>query len=236
MWPGSGRNPIYPPRCLLCGAAGQADLDLCPDCAAELPANPNACRHCALPLPLPAALADPVCGGCLKHPPAQDRSYAPFRYRSPIDHLLTRFKYQGSLAHGRLLADLFTWALRESGTPLPDLIVPAPMHAERLRERGMNQAAELARQVSQGLAIPWRADILTKTRPTGTQRGLSRRERRRNLRGSFDCQAHLPWRHVALLDDVVTTGATADEMARTLRRAGVREISVWAIARTPEQG
>lgn len=232
MWPRNGHPQIYPPICQLCGEQGQPTLDLCPDCTQDLPHNRNACLRCALPLP--AEGSGDICGACLKKPPIQDRTFAPFRYQSPLDHLLGRFKYQGSLSHGRLLGELLARALRASGTPLPELIIPAPMHADRLRERGLNQAAELARRVGEQLDIPWRHDLLLKHRPTETQRGLTRQERRRNLKGSFVCRGPLPWRHVALLDDVITTGATAEEMARTLKRAGVEEISVWAVARTPE--
>ena len=232
MWPINNQATLYPPTCLLCGAQGRQERDLCHECAQDLPHNPHACKHCALPLPSGSAVA--VCGFCQKRPPGFDRAFAPFRYQNPVDHLLGRFKYQGSLSHGRLLGDLFLQQLIASDAPLPEVIIPAPMHASRLRERGLNQTAELARHLSRSLNIPWRHDVLLKQRHTDTQRGLTRRQRRQNIKGSFVCEGPLPWRHVALLDDVITTGTTAEEMARSLRRAGIEEISLWAVARTPE--
>lgn len=232
MWSQNIQRLIYPPRCLLCGTQGGQALDLCNDCVQDLPHNRLACQHCALPLA--ANSNGTVCGACQKKAPGFDRAFAPFRYQSPLNHLLGRFKYRGSLSHGRLLGDLLAEAVRVSGTPLPEVIIPAPMHATRLRERGLNQTAELARHLSGRLNIPWRHDVLLKQRHTETQQGLTRQERRRNIKGSFICTKPPPWRHIALLDDVITTGMTAEEMAQTLRRAGVEEISLWAVARTPE--
>ncbi len=234
MWSKYILERIYPGRCLLCAADLQHPGDsaaLCPDCHAELPRNKHACPGCALPV---TGGTTAVCGGCQRHPPHFDRAIAAFSYLSPLDHLLGRFKHAGNLTHGRLLAELLAGHLERVGPPLPEVILPTPIHPARLRLRGFAQCTELARHLSKKMGIPWDGEALTKQRPTPPQQGLDRAARRRNVRGSFACTRDLPWRHVAVVDDVITTGSTADEMARVLRRAGVHEISIWAVARTPD--
>jgi len=218
-----------PPHCLLCGAPGERDLDLCRACAAELPRNRSCCARCALPLALPAAL----CGQCQRHPPAWDAACVPFRYAWPLDRLEARFKFGADLAAGRVLSALW---LREMPAPpsLPGLIVPVPLHASRLRERGYNQALELARPLLHAWRLPLRHDVLQRTRTTTAQTDLGAVARRRNVRGAFGVKTDITWpAHIALLDDVMTTGATAAECARVLKRAGVKRVDIWALARAP---
>lgn len=220
---------LLPPRCLLCGAAGDDDLDLCRDCAAELPRNRSCCARCALPLAQPA----PLCGRCQRQPPPWDAAWAPFRYGWPLDRLESRFKFGRDLAAGRSLAAL--WLRESAPPPLPDLILPVPLHRGRLRQRGHNQALELARPLSRGLGLPLRHDLLLRPRATSAQSELDAVARRRNVRGAFalHADARLP-DHVAIVDDVMTTGSTLAECARVLRRAGVARVVVWALARAPQ--
>ncbi|HET7931470.1 MAG TPA: ComF family protein [Rhodanobacteraceae bacterium] len=221
-------DALLPAHCLLCGARGQGHLSLCPDCAAELPRNQVCCARCALPLAVPA----PLCGRCIKRAPAWDAAWVPFRYEWPLGQLETRFKFGGDLAAGRTLSLL--WAAATHPEVLPEAIVPVPLHRSRLRRRGYNQALELARPLAKTLGRPLLPDALQRTRATAAQTDLSAIQRRRNVRGVFAVRdrAALP-AHVALLDDVFTTGATLGECARVLRRAGVQRVDVWALARAP---
>ncbi len=215
-------------RCPLCHQPGDG---LCRACHADLPHNASCCHCCALPLP-PDTPAGTLCAGCQCRAPAFDRVLAPLRYAPPVDDLISAFKYHGRLAHGRLLAEVLADTVRIAGGTLPTLLLPVPMHPSGLRERGFNQAAELARLVAADLGLAWTATQLRRLRRSQHQRGLNRADRQRNLRDAFAARGRLP-RHLALIDDVVTTGATAHEVARTLRGSGVECVEVWAVARTP---
>ncbi len=215
-------------RCPLCHRPGAG---FCPTCRAALPHNTLSCRSCALPLP-PGTPDGILCAGCQRCPPAFDRVCAPLRYGAPVDDLIAAFKYHGQLAQGRLLAGMLADAVRAAEAPLPALLLPVPMHRIALRERGFNQATELTRLVAADLDLAWSATNLRRLRHGAHQRGLNRADRQRNLRDAFAVRGRLPG-HVALIDDVVTTAATAHEIARTLRHSGVERVEVWAVARTP---
>lgn len=237
-WLNSIRSIVYPPHCCLCGGNGIQDQDICTDCKAELPWNTPACLRCALPLP-PASAAT-ICAQCLQKPPPYAAAWAALHYRHPIDWLVAQLKFNGRLAHARLLAGLMAErlrpGLRRHPENAPQVIVPVPLHPSRQRERGFNQSLELARHLSAALAIPIEAGACRRPRATAPQLGLSAAERKRNLRGAFDCDARLQDKHVGLLDDVVTTGQTVAELAQTLKRAGTAQITVWACARAPRPG
>jgi ComF family protein len=218
---------VFPPRCLLCGARGAAEWDLCDGCLADLPRNRVCCARCALPLKAAAAL----CGECIKREPPFASTFAPFEYAHPLDLLLVRLKFSRNLAAGRVLAQLALDAFAQSRIATPQAIVPVPLHRDRLRERGYNQALELARPFAAALGVPLR-EILTRSRATAAQSDLDAAARRRNVRGAFDVVGAPP-AHVALIDDVMTTGTTIRECARVLRRAGVGRIDVWVLARAP---
>ncbi len=199
--------------------------------------NRNACARCALPLPMPAAM----CGECLQHEPPFDAAFAPFVYAHPLDLLLTRLKFGRSLAAGRVLAELWVAALREALSKgrvgaMPDALVPVPLHADRLRERGYNQSLELARPLAHALGLPLLPDLLRRERATAAQTNLDAKARRKSLRGAFavaELKNAAPPARVALIDDVMTTGATLRECARTLKCAGIARVEVWPLARAP---
>jgi len=219
---------LLPSHCLLCGAHGQGALSLCPACEADMPRNAMCCARCALPLESPA----PLCGRCIKHAPPWDAAWAPFRYEWPLAQLEARFKFGGDLAAGRTLSLL--WSASRAPAAMPGAILPVPLHDSRLRRRGYNQALELARPLAKHFRVPVLRDALHRTRATHAQTELSAIQRRRNVRGAF--AANLDGRapqHVAVLDDVSTTGATLAECARVLKRAGVQRVDVWALARAP---
>lgn len=229
-WAARALRVVLPPRCLLCGAPGADGRDLCAGCAADFTPNPIRCPRCALPLPVPA----PLCGDCLKRAPPFACAWAPFGYGHPLDLLETRFKFGADLAAGRVLSSLMIERAALDMPELPELLLPVPLHEARLRARGYNQALELARPLARAFGIPLRADVLLRTRATPPQTGLDAKARRRNLRGAFAvaADASLP-AHVALFDDVMTTGATLREAAQVLRRAGVARVDAWALARAP---
>jgi len=222
---------LLPPHCLLCGQAGSDERDLCAACAADLVRNRVCCPRCALPLQTPA----PLCGECLHRAPPFATAIAPFVYASPLDQLVMRLKFGCSLAAGRVLSELWLDALGSMPPMQPQALIPVPLHADRLRERGYNQALELARPLARMFAIPLRDDVLARTRTTPAQSNLDAIERRKNLRGAFSVVegATLP-EHVAVVDDVMTTGATLHECTLTLLRAGVARVDVWALARAPK--
>jgi ComF family protein len=147
--------------------------------------------------------------------------------------LISRFKYQGDLAAGELLSDLFTHHAAFTSQPTPDVLIPMPLHPSRLKERGFNQAGLLATRLSKQLHIPVDHHACKRVRATAHQMGLNAGVRKKNLRGAFTCAESLADKSVAIIDDVVTTGATVNELASTLRRGGVRYIEVWCLARTP---
>lgn len=228
-WFGRAMRWILPPRCLLCGAEGRDARDLCADCEVALPRNDACCARCALPLGAAAAL----CGACVGKPPPWDEARVPLRYADPLDTLVLRLKFGGDLAAGRLLSQCMAASLQRDERP--DAIVPVPLSRQRLAQRGYNQALELARLVARGLRVPLASRWLQRTRDTPPQAELDAAARRANLRGAFAAPAPAALRglHLALFDDVVTTGATAGECARVLRAAGAARISLWAVARAP---
>jgi ComF family protein len=217
----------WPQRCLLCGAASEPDL-LCIACDAELPRLPPAlCRVCALPI-----TGAEICGACLNRPPHFDRVSAVFAYRFPSDALVHALKYGGNLAVARILGEALG---RTVASERADLIVPMPLSAQRLRARGFNQAHEIARAVGRATGIPVAAGICRRVIDTAAQAALPWKERARNVRGAFVCDADLSGRTVAVIDDVMTTGATLDEFAKNLRRAGALEVHGWVVARALKQ-
>jgi len=223
----SAALPRWPQDCVLCVAP--ATDALCGECERELPWLGPACPRCALPL-----APGTRCVSCTVHPPRFDAARACFAYRFPLDRLVQRFKYGGDLAIGRWLAERL--AERVHDAQRPDLLVVPPLGAARLRERGFNQALEIARTVGRSLGVPVDARAVARRRDTPPQARLDRRARAANLRGAFACGTALRDRRVAIVDDVLTTGATADAIARVVKAAGAERVSVWAVARAPDPG
>jgi ComF family protein len=218
----------WPASCVLCSRPARG-LDICTACEADLPTNDYACTVCAQSLPV--SVESRVCGACLRHPPPFARSFVPFHYAYPLDHLVRGLKFRHELACGRVLGELFARRVLALGVPVPQLIVTVPLAPRRFRERGYNQASELALPIRRLTHVPVRTDIVIRQRETAEQAGLDRKARRKNVRHAFAVVAPLPARHVAILDDVVTTASTVSELAKVLRRAGAERIEVWAVAR-----
>lgn len=221
---------VLPHRCLLCGQTG-VNSSVCAPCHRDLPWTDHACRRCALPLPDTADF----CGHCVAKPPSFDHCWTPFRYASPVDRLIGQFKNQRQLRAGRLLTTLFLDAFpRTSDTSaLPELVAPVPLHWRRQLQRGFNQAAFVAENLARELQLPL-IPIAKRHFATPKQQQLKRKQRLQNLRDVFLVNAPaVADRHVVIVDDVITTGATAEALSRQLKEAGARRVDVWALARTP---
>jgi ComF family protein len=221
---------LLAPRCVVC------DLDdgdpLCDGCARDyFSADAQRCASCALRLP-PSALAGDRCGRCLREPPHFDASFALADYAPPLDRMIAALKFGGRLP----LADAFGTLLTRAAQPLlreADAICPVPLAFERHAERGFNQAHEIARRLAAACGKPLRADILLRTRHTAAQMDLALAERRRNVRGAFVARGELAKMSIVVIDDVMTTGATLDEIAAALKRAGAARVTNLVVARTP---
>jgi ComF family protein len=214
---------LLPQQCLLCTAPA-ADQPLCEHCHAGLPRlTCSHCPQCAMP-----TLHGEICGACIADPPAFTTVSAAFVYAWPLTTLIQQFKYAGNLALTRMLAD----AIRAPGLAAVDIIIPMPLAPARLRQRGFNQALELARHVGAALRTRIDARAIRRVRDSAPQAMLPWRERAKNIRGAFVYGADLSGMRVAVVDDVLTTGATLNELARTLRRAGATEVHGWMAART----
>jgi len=221
---------LLPRLCPACNDWTGPGRILCPGCETSLPRLGNACPRCATPYEHDRIRGD--CGACLRHPPAFMRTLALFHYAPPADHFIRALKFHRQLGLARLLGiqlaeRLRTWPSR------PDLILPIPLHATRLRSRGFNQALEIARPAARALRVPLGVHSLRRLRATAPQSDLPFESRRRNVKGAFGVRPDAGVRglRIALVDDVMTTGNTADAAARTLLAAGAEAIEVWVIAR-----
>jgi ComF family protein len=221
IWSAIARATLAP-ECLLCGAHA-GDSMMCEPCAAALPTLPPSCPVCAMPSP-----GAGTCGACLSRPPAFDATIAVWPYVYPVDRLVHALKYQSDLPVARLFGNALAKTVR--ARPV-DCIVPMPLARERLTARGFNQAMEIARAAAPRAMIE--AGGVTRVRDTARQTELPYGERARNVRGAFACGATLRGRRVAVVDDVMTTGATLAELAATLKRAGAERVENWVVARTP---
>lgn len=219
-----------PGQCEVCRQWGSARL--CADCRGRFAAPVARCASCALRLGGGAVR----CGECVRQPPPQQHAVCVADYDFPWDRLIADFKFQGRVDLAGTLATLLADA--SADVPPPDLVLPVPLAPRRLAERGYNQAWELARRVARRRGVPARADVLLRAVETAHQADLPRAERLANLRAAFVVDARrrerLQGRRVALVDDVMTTGATVREAAAALLRAGAAAVDVWVLARTPE--
>jgi ComF family protein len=212
---------LFGGSCFLC--RGAASRVLCDACEAELPRlQPPLCPRCALPSP-----RGETCGRCLAEPPHYDATVAALEYAFPADALVHSLKFRGELALAPLLSGLMRQRI-PVGEKV-DCLVPVPLFRQRLKERGYNQAVEIARHLGRGRLL---VSACERSRDTAPQLDLPFDERRRNVRGAFACTDNVKGLSVAVVDDVMTTGATLDEMAKTLKGAGAARVVNWVVART----
>jgi len=225
-------NSIHSAGSCVCCLSPEASHGLCPGCRDDLPANQWHCFSCALPMAF--ATNTMRCGECQTAPPPFSRTLIPWRYQFPVDGMISRYKYQGQHKFARPLLVGFSEFLATRLEPgqSPDVLIPAPMHWSRRWQRGFNQAQDIAEHAGRQLGIPVASQVVRRVRRVKTQRGLGRANRLANLSGVFEVCGQVPAR-VAVVDDVVTTGATVRVLAALLREAGAQDIQVWALARTP---
>ncbi len=223
---------LLPGCCLLCNRPTGRQQDICPACKKELPFNHHHCRTCAQPLPV-SAVSGTLCGRCQKQTPVFDHCFAPFRYQDALVSLHHNFKFHHKLAAGRLMAELMCEQLANRPPQLPRLLIPTPLHPARLRARGFNQAQELTAILSSQLSIPVDSHSLYRIRETRAQSSLPKKERQRNIRNAFALTSKIRSNHVAIVDDVMTTGLTVSEISKILQACGVGRIEIWVFARTP---
>lgn len=220
---------LVSPACLLCGDRASDD-GLCEGCREGLPTLPHThCPVCAIPQP-----TGELCGRCLGEPPRFDRVVAAFMYQYPVSELVQALKYHGNLACARPLAAGLASALDRE--PYPDVIMPMPLAPARLAHRGFNQAMEIARRLALEFGLKISASACRRIHDGTPQASLPWKQRTANIRGAFVCDFDVGGKTVAVVDDVLTTGETLNELARTLKRRGAREVIGWIVARTPAPG
>jgi ComF family protein len=218
---------LAPPTCALCNSTTAEPMSFCDACERGLPMLGTACACCATALPFGESTL--LCGHCQQQPPSFATVRAAFRYEAPIDRLVQDIKYNGRLDWALLLGTRLIPHLAAPAQTI-DALVPVPLHYARLRERGYNQSLELARPLARRLQRPLVSGV-TRVRATPPQTALDRDDRRRNVRGAFVTTRNFAGMRLAIVDDVLTSGATADALARCLRDAGAASVEVWVVAR-----
>lgn len=228
-WLTALQRRALPGLCIFCRQPSGSALDLCQSCRDRLPRNDTPCARCGLPL---ASGPAPQCGRCLSHPPPITATIAPWRYSFPLDAVISQIKHRRRRDYLQTLAQVWLDDPAVRIEPRPDALVPVPLHWRRRWWRGFNQAEELALTMSRRYGIPLINGIL-RQRATAPQQGLTAADRQHNLRDAFALRRALPPDlHVAIVDDVVTTGATTRQLAAILARGGAARIDVWCLART----
>jgi ComF family protein len=222
---------ISPWHCVLCSDPASG-MDICEACLTDLPWLGHACHGCGIPLP-DASLR--LCGGCLKVP-ALDACVAALAYEYPVAQMVGALKYRRDVTYARVLSELLAIrlqdALEQGWVELPDILMPVPLHPFRQLRRTFNQAELIAQHISRSLELPITNHALRRIRNTSSQTSLQRQARRKNLRNSFNVRGDVAGLKIALVDDVMTTGTTAKELSRILKRSGATEVQMWAVART----
>lgn len=234
--PGWAAAQGYPGCCVLCGGSGQPRLDICLDCQQDLPYLTHACHCCALPLSDcgKGEHNQQLCGQCLQAPPPYLRTEAVWLYQPPIAQLISSFKYKNQYCYGHVLSIIGAKKIASAykHSYFPDLVTATPLHWTRRLQRGFNQSERLARYWASRLGIPYQ-HCLKRIKATPPQQTLSATDRRRNLRNAFKICADVNGKRIAVVDDVITTGATARELTSCLLTAGAAEVHLWCLARTP---
>ncbi|MCL7420572.1 MAG: ComF family protein [Methylobacter sp.] len=218
---------LLPPTCILCGNTGFASRDLCYACYIHLFRNNPCCYRCGESFEIATEMP---CGRCQNRTPAYDRTYAPFTHQGAMRHLITSLKFHAQYKNARLLGQLLAEHVKTTAE-MPDRIMPVPLHKARYRQRGFNQSLEIARTVARELQLPLDLESCRRHRNTPHQTDLPAKQRRKNLKNAFSLVKPIQAGHIAIIDDVMTTGSTVNELATLLKKAGVGRVDVWACAR-----
>lgn len=216
--------------CLFCQAKPQhPDLGLCLACEAQLPHTTNSCQRCGTELTINLA----ACGRCLENSSIMDKTVVALRYQDSAQQLLTQFKFHQHLPSGTILARMLAKKIQASyiNQFLPEIIIPTPIHTKRLRERGFNQSYFISQQLARVLNLPIDQTILTRIKNSRPQSSVDAKDRKKNVRGAFSLQKH-SYQHIAIVDDVITTGNTISELCQLVRSETQVKIHVWACCKT----
>jgi ComF family protein len=225
---------LFTPCCVLCDAKVTGAISLCQPCLQDLPRIKSCCYQCGLPLK--NNLEASLCGQCQQSSPPIDYLISSLQYAYPVGYLVSQLKFQRDLTHAKIFSQLLLETLQahymRQPSQLPEIIIPVPLHKKRIRQRGFNQALEIAQPIAAKLNIPISANTIKRIKYTKAQSLLNAVERRKNLRNSFALSKPVKAKHIVLLDDVVTTGTTVYELAALLKKSGVQEVGVWTVARS----
>ncbi len=217
---------LYPAFCLLCKQDCDSNHALCQQCQTLLPYYQQRC-YCYGQAMLNSQY---YCANCLQPPLYFQSSIIPFLYQPPIDHWIKQLKYQHQLFYTQVLANLFLDYLLCQSLVIPDVIIPVPLHTSKLRQRGFNQSLELAKPIAKALNIPLDYYSSMRCKNTSSQTQLDTKARHRNIKKAFVLENPPNYQNIAIIDDVMTTGATVNEFAKLWQQAGVANIQIWAIA------
>ncbi|MFK7863686.1 MAG: ComF family protein [Pseudohongiellaceae bacterium] len=228
-------NRLFPADCLLCGMATHSALNLCQACTHSLPRSNRPCLHCGIELEID--VESKTCGGCSRARPVYNNCIPAFSYAAPVSKLIGQFKFNGDFAAGAALAHLLGSAFTAHylTRKAPDLIIAVPLHRSRLQARGFNQSLEIAKVIHRMSGIPLAKHALARVKNTKPQTEIEGAKlRKRNLKGAFNYHQETPMtgnHHIALVDDVITTGATVSEAARALFLGGANQVDCFCVAR-----
>ncbi len=217
-------NQLFPQQCIICQQSSEGPIFCCA-CLAGLPRMQTACGSCALPVTTTRSL----CGRCQKKPPPVDLAKTLFYYQPPITQAIFQLKFSGKIRFAKFFGSLLTKAISKENLQA-DFLVPVPLHKKRLRERGFNQAIELAKPISKALNIPICRQIKRITN-TPTQIKLNAKQRQKNIRNAFSTKQSFKNKRLIIIDDVVTTTATTHELAKLLKKNGAKMVAVFSVAR-----
>jgi ComF family protein len=225
---------LFPGRCILCQKTVERSFEVCPDCFRALPHNEVCCVRCSLPL------AEDInnhvlCGRCIQKSPAFDYAHSLFRYEDDVIRLIHQLKFGEKIGFARSIGEMLLTRLLKTNEK-PDCLLPVSLHKSRLRQRGFNQSIEISRVLSKKLAIPIEHVAVVRQRGTAAQSGLNAKQRQKNIKDAFSVVAELNYRHILIVDDVMTTGATVNELAKVLKKNKVERVGVMCIARAPVKG
>jgi len=217
----------YPKYCLLCFRKTKNVYLICNHCLLQMPYVKQACFVCGLKIMGSAVL----CGQCLKKTNAFDRTVIPFYYKKPITTLLFQLKFHEKLTSLSFFSYFLIEKLKQRTDLLPQVIIPVPLHKKRVQARGYNQSLELAKQLSRALNIRFDRYCCKRIKPTRSQQGLNIKARKKNVTHAFAIRKKIMYQHVAIVDDVMTTMATANEISKCLKKQGVLRVEIWCCAR-----
>ncbi|MFK5948994.1 MAG: ComF family protein [Methylococcales bacterium] len=220
---------LFPPTCILCGNEGFSFQDICQGCFNDLTRNIHCCYRCA-EIFNTANTTPQLCGQCISNTPAFDETYAPFTHQGIIRYLIAHLKFNKQYKNARLLGMLLAEYLARTAE-LPELIIPIPLHKIRFQQRGFNQSFEIAKTLSKQLNIPLDTNACIRYRNTPHQIDLPAKQRHKNIKNAFKIIRPIKAQHIAIFDDVMTTGTTVNELAKIFKKSGVSRVDVWVCAR-----